>query len=235
MKPVDHKDKETQNELDALVLNIELTLISIIQGVALYFLTENARQIFVQKQWMYSFYVATALLVILLFWSRSIIHALTVIRWPLKFGHNFLYVAATLVEAVSFNQLANPLNWFLLQALFSILLWLLFFIDLDIIRKRMEDSEGPAGNALYRLVRKEQVLNIAFLFPANILFNVACYWLIGRYPAFFIGREGHFLLSMLQATVAAGYLFYGIYFYQKLIPRIAKTRREWRDDALIES
>src|SRR5258708_29842578 len=33
---------------------------------------------------------------------------LTVIRWPLEFGHNFLYIACALVEAFSFAQLGNP-------------------------------------------------------------------------------------------------------------------------------
>jgi hypothetical protein len=35
--------KSTRRQLDALVVNVELTLVSIIQGVALSFLAESAR------------------------------------------------------------------------------------------------------------------------------------------------------------------------------------------------
>ena len=37
---------EGRRELDSVVINVELTLASIIQGVALFFLTDNARAVF---------------------------------------------------------------------------------------------------------------------------------------------------------------------------------------------
>lgn len=109
-------------ERDALVLNIELTLISIIQGVALYFLVESSRNLIVDRQYETWPYIASGLVIILLFWSRSIIHGLTVIRWPLEFGHNFLYIACALVEAVMFTQVANPQNWFAVATAYSVLI-----------------------------------------------------------------------------------------------------------------
>ena len=83
-----------------MVVEIELTLCSIIQGVALYFLVDNARQVVSAHQSAAWPYVATGLLIILLFWSRSLIHTLTLIRWPLEFVHNFFYIACTLLEAL---------------------------------------------------------------------------------------------------------------------------------------
>ena len=82
-------ERESRNELDAMVVNIELTLVSIIQGVALSFLAENARVALAGRLWTAAPYVLAGLLIILLFWSRSLIHTLTLIRWPLEFGHNF--------------------------------------------------------------------------------------------------------------------------------------------------
>jgi hypothetical protein len=38
---------EGRRELDSVVINVELTLASIIQGVALFFLTDNARAIII--------------------------------------------------------------------------------------------------------------------------------------------------------------------------------------------
>ena len=80
---------EGRRELDSVVINIELTLVSIIQGVALFFLTDNARALLSIQRAGAFLYVAAGLCVIFIFWSRSIIHTLTLIRWPLEFGHNF--------------------------------------------------------------------------------------------------------------------------------------------------
>ena len=70
----------TQTQLDGLVVNIELTLISIIQGVAFSFLAEQSREVIIGLQLVFWPYAVTGLLIILLFWSRSLIHTLTVIR-----------------------------------------------------------------------------------------------------------------------------------------------------------
>src|SRR5438046_2137975 len=83
----------SRRELDSTVVNIELTLVSIIQGVALYFLTENARTALSLNNWPALLYISAGLCVIFIFWSRSIIHTLTFIKWPLEFGHNFFYIA----------------------------------------------------------------------------------------------------------------------------------------------
>jgi len=80
----------SRRELDANIVNIELTLASIIQGVALYFLTDNARTSLSLTNWPSLLYLSAGLCVICIFWSRSIIHTLTLIKWPLEFGHNFL-------------------------------------------------------------------------------------------------------------------------------------------------
>ena len=78
--------RATRHELDSLVVNIELTLSSIIQGVALSVLTESARGPLGDLRFDQWPYVLNGLLIILLFWSRSVAHTLTLIRWPLEFG-----------------------------------------------------------------------------------------------------------------------------------------------------
>ena len=90
------------------MVNIELTLVSIIQGVALSVLTESSRAPIGDLRFDQWPYVANGLLVILLFWSRSITHTLTLIRWPLEFAHNFLYITCTLIEAITFTDLTDP-------------------------------------------------------------------------------------------------------------------------------
>ncbi|MGZ5023888.1 MAG: hypothetical protein ACXWBS_03395, partial [Chthoniobacterales bacterium] len=99
---------DSRNELDTMVVNVELTLSSIIQGVALSFLAENAKDVLSRDHMEAWPYVIAGLLIILLFWVRSLVHTLTLMRWPLELGHNCLYIAAALVEVLGFTCLTNP-------------------------------------------------------------------------------------------------------------------------------
>ena len=84
---------ESQFELDGIIADIELTLVSIIQGVALTVLIETSREAIATLNFVMWPYVLSGLIIILIFRSRVVLHILTVIRWPLEFGHNFLYIA----------------------------------------------------------------------------------------------------------------------------------------------
>ena len=211
-----------------MVVNIELTLVSIIQGVALTFLAENAREVLIAKQWSAAPYVFAGLLIILLFWSRSLIHTLTLIRWPLEFGHNFFYIACTLAEVLAFTRLSEPFWWFTMNGLFSALVWGLFIYDLRMIRMRQADSQSDDAARLYKIVMRDQLLNIWLLVPGILLFNIACAIAIQRDPAFFLSRGGHLILVVVQALGLVVYLGYIIRAFVKLSPLICTARRDWR-------
>ena len=211
-----------------MVVEIELTLCSIIQGVALYFLVDNARLVLSKGQSAAWPYVATGLLIILLFWSRSLIHTLTLIRWPLEFVHNFFYIACALVEALAFTRLADPFMWFVLTALFALIVWALFVYDLRIVKLREIDSAGPAGSQLYAMVKNDQWLNITIVIPVIFLFNVGCAIGIHAWPEFFLQDNGHLILIVLQAIGLLFYLAHVIRAFIKLVPLISATREEWR-------
>src|SRR5437588_3184547 len=132
-----------------MVVEIELTLCSIIQGVALYFLVDNTRQVLSRSGFATWPYVAAGLLIILLFWSRSLIHTLTLIRWPLEFVHNFFYITCALIEALAFTRIGEPFMWFTITAAYAAIVWALFAYDLRIIKLRRKDSAGPVGGLLY--------------------------------------------------------------------------------------
>jgi hypothetical protein len=220
----------TQTELDSLVVNIELTLISIIQAVALTFLVEHSFDVLVGLQLSLWPYVVTGLLIILAFWSRSLIHTLTVIRWPLDLGHNFMYIACTLVEGVTFTQLTNTLHWYALNALFGLMILALLAFDLRMIRHRISDSAGPMASKLYAIVEREQFLNIRFFMPATVVFNLLAMMAAWVWAAPFIEENGHVIIGLVQLALALGYLIYVMRFFVRIAPLIAKTRQEWRDD-----
>ena len=139
-------------ELDEVIVNIELTLASIVQGLALSFLAEKANTVLSNGPATAWPYIGAAFLTILLFWSRALIHTLTLIRWPLEFVHNFFYFLCALVEVLAFQHLTDPFMWFVLNAVFAAIVWGLFVHDLRIIRLRAEDSVGPSSSRLYRIV-----------------------------------------------------------------------------------
>ncbi len=181
----------SRQELDSTVVNIELTLTSIIQGVALFFLTDNARALMSARKWDAFLYVAAGLCVIFIFWSRSIIHTLTLIKWPLEFGHNFFYIACALGEAILFSRLDRPLAWFQLSAAYAGAVWLLFIYDMRLIHARIAESSNAADQALYARAKADQLLNIWALIPLLFLLNVGCAFAICSRPDFFITRAGH--------------------------------------------
>jgi hypothetical protein len=220
-----------KTELDAMIVGIELTLVSIIQGVALTVLIDSSRQVITELKFLYWPYVLAGLLVIFIFWSRAVLHIITLIRWPLEFGHNFLYIGCALIEAASFAQLANPASWFGFGAAFIAAGWVLFFYDLRLIHDRQRDSAGEAGNRLYARVRRDQWLNLALLLPGVFVLNVVCAVCIRTWPDLFLLRSGHLWLVAIQLIGFTGYLTYVVRFYRNLAPLIAGAHREWHGPA----
>ena len=211
-------------ELDTTVVNIELTLASIIQGVALYFLTENARTILSERNWPVSIYAASGLFVIFVFWSRSIIHTLTLIKWPLEFGHNFFYIACALGEAMLFTCLGRPLAWFCLSTIYAGVVWLLFVYDMRLIRARLNESHSAAERALYTHARSDQLLNISAFVPLLFFFNLACTIAIYRVPDFFINGGGHVWLISAQLISFIVYLVYVTRFFARIAPLVLQSK-----------
>lgn len=222
----------THKELDALVVNIELTLVSIIQGVALAVLTENSSAAVAGLHFIRWPYVASGLVVILLFWSRSLLHTLTVIRWPLEFAHNFLYIASTLLEAIIFTQLANPTGWFAVTVVYGLAIWLLFAVDLRMIRKRLRERNGAAAHALLTAVEREQLLNVRLLLPSAVLFNLGVVALLRLWPQLFIERRLHVIFGALQLLCAVGYLLFSLRFYRRLLPLMVAAQYEWNGEVM---
>jgi hypothetical protein len=177
---------ESRFELDAITADIELTLVSIIQGVALTVLIETSREAIAKLDWVMWPYVLSGLIIILVFWSRVVLHILTVIRWPLEFGHNFPYIGCALVKALPFAQLGKPGCWFAFVAALLAVGWLLFAYDLRPIRMRMRDGTGDLSNRLYTVVRRDQWLNLGLFLPAFFVVNVACAVAIHLRPDFFL-------------------------------------------------
>lgn len=221
---------DAKTALDATVVNIELTLISIIQGLALGVLASASVDPIVQLQWQVWPYIATGLLVVLIFWSRSLLHTLSFIGWPLEFGHTFVYFGTTLLEAVALTQVANPQHWFALNALYALAVWGLYAYDLRIVRHHAEDFSTPAERLLLDDIVKDQRLNIGFMMPAAAAFQGLAWWLVQRYPATFLAGGWHLLLIGMTLLFSLNYLHGGTRLLQRrqawIVARNAQERLE---------
>ncbi|MBI4766177.1 MAG: hypothetical protein HY787_16520 [Deltaproteobacteria bacterium] len=129
---------------------------------------------------------------------------------------------------MAFTQLTNPVYWYTWNSLFATAVWVLFILDLRMIRDRIRDPSGPKGRTLYVLVEREQLLGIKVYMPATVVFNVLAAVAVILWPEALIRRDGHVVIALGQLAAAFGYLFYGIRYFSRVRPLIAGTRQEWR-------
>ena len=214
-----HHRRAAKTQLDATVINIELTLISIIQGLALGVLVASAVRPLVQLQWETWPYIATGLATILVFWSRSLLHTLSFIGWPLEFGHTFLYFAATLIEAAALSEIASPLHWFALTTAYAACIWLLYAWDLRLVRRHAADFESPGERALLEDILGDQQRNIRWLMPTAIAFQGLSWWLVHAYPQAMLGGHWHLLPIAASLAFTLDYLRGGV--------RLLRRRQAW--------
>jgi hypothetical protein len=193
-----------RSQLDGLVINIELTLTSIIQGVALSFLCATATASLNHGRAEDLPYIINGGLLILLFWSRCIGHALTLIRWPLDFIHNFFYFVAAFLEAVSFGQIGNPVAWYSVLAVFALVVWLLFIFDQRLIAQRAVASLHGKRKELYQLLDRDQRLNIALFVPGFVLFHGTAAWVSFAFTSTW--PDAHFVFAVAQFILFTAYL-----------------------------
>jgi hypothetical protein len=217
------RDARVREQLDGLVVNMELTLISIIQGVALFFLIDSSRELITSMRVELWPYIVVGLLTIFLFWSRSLMHTFTVIQWPLEFGHNFIYIACTFAEAVMFTQIAHPERWFLLGAAYSLLVWFLFYFDLEMVRGlRRHMVKGKEELCDY--LEADQLLNLRVVMPMLILFNLGAWLALRSWPDVFIARRWHLVFGATQLIGGIVYLSTVQRFYRHIAPLIVQWR-----------
>jgi hypothetical protein len=220
------QSSKARDELNGMVISAELTLISIIQGTALYFLVNTSYDPIVGLQFQYWPYTICGLLIIFIVWSRSLVHIFTMIQWPLEFGHNFLYIAITLIEAVLFTQLMNVQRWFVLGIAFWFLAWVTFAFDMRMIHGLKNEVKSSKFHELITITEKEQLLNIRVFLPLAVLFYALVSVAIAHWPEAFVTNKWHVGFAIVQALGLLGYLIYSLNFYKRVAPLILASRQE---------
>lgn len=209
---------EVKSQLDNLVVSIELTLVSIVQGSAIGALIAVAQAPLLAGDWTALPALLSSLFLILIFWSRAVIHTLSFIRWPIDFLHNFLYVAVTVVEVIAINQALDPSRWFLLNAAYGVLGWCLYAADLRLLRREEHEFTGDNARKLYADLLRDQHINVFGLMPASVAFHTFAWWAAGRGWA----------LPLLGVQA----VFYGVYLIDGV--RALRRRQGWIVQMLVD-
>lgn len=171
-------------------------------------------------------YILSGLIIIFLFWSRSLIHTMTVINWPIEFGHNFLYVICTLIEAVLFTQIGDPMKWRVMSVAFWSMAWFIFWFDISMIRDRMNRFTKPVQTSLFNLLEREQVMNVRVIMPLAVAFHAAGVVAMRVWPDALLENRGHLILAWAEFVALSGYQYYVVRFFGRLAPMILGSREE---------
>ena len=168
-----------RKHLDQMVLDVELVLISVVQGVALTTLAIEAASMLRAHDPLGWTFVATGIFFVLSFWSVALIHAISFVTWPMDLTHYFCYFVLALLECLTFAQIGHPHEWFGYSIACFVLIGLLYAYDLRLILGRRALFEGSApGRALYQHILKRQRVELMGLVPVGLVFNTVAWWLV---------------------------------------------------------
>lgn len=165
-KSVDRKD------FDAIVLNIEFLVVSIVQGLAFSSLASVAAgslTLDALDRWPA---IVAAFLLLLLFWSQAMLHAISFIRWPMDVWHTILYFLASFIEVIAFMHLGEPHVWFGLLTVFFAVVWLLYHRDLAMMEQYgAQRVNTKAERTAYDHMKRRHEKEMCVLTPFGFAFH----------------------------------------------------------------
>ena len=216
--------QHAERNLSTSIVAIEFTLISVMVGVVLFPLVEEATVLLHDRSYQYWPYIVTGLLMTLYLWSAVITHSLTFIGWPMDFGHNLLYITLALVLAVQMHFLADPLAWFAITPLSAAVAGLTVYYDLRVVEQRLVGGTGAAG-AVFTAALAQQRLQLR-LMPAYVAVAFVPLALVLLWPEWFVERGGHIVLIAGQALAVAVALWRTVRTFDGWAPLILRRAME---------
>jgi hypothetical protein len=187
-----------RKHLDQVALDVELVLISVVQGVALSTLAAASAPLLRAHRLEAYAFMGSGLAFVLSFWSVSLIHAISFVRWPMDLPHYLFYFALAFCECLTFWAMDHPHDWFGFSLASFLVAWALYLYDYRLIlRQREERSVGESERALYQHVVRRQRYEMWVLMPAGVAFSVAAWLVVGRRP----GAAAPFALAQLVFTL----------------------------------
>ena len=191
----------SRRDLHHIVLDVELVLISVVQGVALTTLAAEASPVLRSHELIAYAFVGTGLLFVLSFWSVALVHAISFLTWPMDLVHYYFYFGVALLECLTFTRIAHPHDWFGFSIACFALSAALYAYDYRLILRRRADYGGSEPyRALFEHIRRGQRFEMLVLMPAGLLFSVVAWMIVGARPS------AATPLAVVQLLLAGGFL-----------------------------
>lgn len=205
-----------KRQLDSLVETMEFTLISVIQGVALYFFINDTKDTILTFRYEYWIYILIAFVVVSMFWSQALVHVMSFISWPLEFVHMFLYFLVVTFEVLLFENITNPAGWFFWNMFFFACVGLLYCVDFKLLRgKKAHFEHSDLGLKFYSQLILQQKIGLYLFVPMGIVFSFFAWLLITKHPQFYLGSHGHLIFGFVQLFVAVVVLMFLLKTFKK--------------------
>lgn len=186
-----------RKDYDAIVLNIEFLVVSIVQGLAFSTLAGVAAASLTTDYLSRWPAIIAAFFLLLLFWSQAMLHAISFIRWPMDVWHTMLYFLASFIEVIAFMHLGEPRLWFGLLSVFFGIVWLLYHRDLAMMQRYgARRVTTNAQKATYVHMRERHEKEMRVLTPFGFTFHIVAFIAVWIFP-----DAATFGITVLQALV----------------------------------
>jgi len=154
---------EPNAELESLATSVELTLASVLQGIALAILVPKIVELISNGELAKLPYIPASLLLIFMVWVMFIGQAISFITWPFDPLHNMLYFLIVSSEAVLLFFLDKPGPWFLALVGLGLLLGFSCWYNQGLLRRNASRYVSADARKLYAHIMDEQRVGLQFM------------------------------------------------------------------------
>jgi hypothetical protein len=150
-------------ELEGLATSVELTLASVLQGIALAILVPKIVELITNGEVAKLPYIPASLLLLFMVWVTFISHAISYVTWPFDPLHNLMYFLIVSSEAVLLFFLDKPVPWFLSLIGLGLLLGFSCWYNQGLLRRNAPYYTSAAARDLYEHIMDEQRVGLQFM------------------------------------------------------------------------
>jgi hypothetical protein len=187
-------------ELESLATGVELTLASVMQGIALAILVPKIVELITNGEVAKLPYIPASLLLMFMVWVMFIGHAISFITWPFDPLHNLMYFLIVGSEAVLLFFLDKPAPWFLSLIGLGLLLGFSCWYNQGLLRRNAPRYTTAAARELYAHIMDEQRVGLQFM-AGYCLVGLAGFSALQLRPDLGLAQELGWVVTGLGAMV----------------------------------
>jgi len=187
-------------ELESLATGVELTLASVLQGIALAILVPKIVELITGGEVAKLPYIPASLLLMFMVWVMFIGHAISFITWPFDPLHNLLYFLIASSEAVLLFFLDQPAPWFLSLIGLGLLLGFSCWYNQGLLQRTAASYATAAARKLYAHILDEQRIGLQFM-AGYCLVGLAGFGALQLRPDLGLAQELGWVVTGLGAMV----------------------------------